>query len=311
MTPQIQRNCRIVLLALTLSTFSGYTSEVTIDRTADRFAVPGDMVSIGEHRLHLNCNGEGSPIVIFESGLGGSSLDWVKVQPQVAAFTRACSYDRAGYGWSEPGPRPRDSARISMELESLLVNANEPAPYVFVGHSFGGFSVRLYSHNNPEQVAALVLLDSSHEDQFQRFDEAGVGSTAPRHGSFVIHNALHIPDGLPEEVAHVAKLFAVKRSSMTAFRSELEHLRHSAEQIASASTLPDIPVVVISHRISETAGSSSDAERAKIWMEMQSDLARRSARGKHIISATDEHYIQLSEPQLVVDLIRDLIERSR
>lgn len=311
MTPQIQWNCRIAVLALTLSTLSAQSSDSTVDRTAERFAAPGSFVSVGRHRLHLNCNGEGSPTVIFESGLGGSSLDWVRVQPQVAAFTRACSYDRAGYGWSEPGPRPRDSARISMELELLLVNANVPAPYVLVGHSFGGFNVRLYSHNNPGQVAALVLVDSSHEDQFQRFDEAGVGSTAPRHGSFVLHNALHIPDGLPEEVAHVAKLFAVKRSSMTAFRSELEHLRHSAEQLRSASTLPDIPVVVISHRISESAASSSDAERAKIWMEMQSDLARRSARGKHIISATDEHYIQLSDPQLIVDSIRDVIESSR
>jgi pimeloyl-ACP methyl ester carboxylesterase len=304
------RYCRFVVLAVTLSAIGAHAGEADVDRSAERFAAPGSLVSIGRHRLHLNCSGEGSPTVVFDSGLGGSSLDWIRVQPEVAGFTRACSYDRAGYGWSEPGPRPRDSSRISLELESLLGNAGVPGPFVLVGHSFGGFNVRLYSHNNPDQVAGLILVDSSHEDQFRRFDEAGVGSTAPRHGSFVLRNALSIPDGLPEEVAHVAKLFAVKRSSMTAFRSELEHLRRSAEQLRSASELPDIPVVVISHRIEYSTASASDAQRERIWMELQSELARRNSRGRHVISATKDHYIQLSQPDLIVDSIRDLVNLS-
>jgi pimeloyl-ACP methyl ester carboxylesterase len=302
---------RFATFALVLATISTHTSDATIDRTGARFAAPGSFIWVGRHRLHLNCSGEGSPTVIFDSGLGGSSLDWVRVQSRVASFTRACSYDRAGYGWSDPGPRPRDSANISSELESLLGNASVPAPYVLVGHSFGGFNVRLYSHNHPEQVAGLVLVDSSHEDQFRRFEEAGVGSTAPRHGTFIIRNGLQIPDGLPNDVAHIAQLFAIRRSSMMAFRSELRHLRRSAEQIRSASWLPDIPIVVISHRVDGTITSTTEAKRAEIWMDMQSDLARRALRGKHVISATDDHYIQLSEPQLIVDSIRDVIERSR
>ena len=185
-----------------------------------------------------------------------------------------------------------------------------PAPYVLVGHSFGGFNVRLYSRNNPEQVAGLVLVDSSHEDQFRRFEEAGVGSIAPRHGTFILRNALQVPDALPGDVAHVAQLLAVRRSSMTASRSELLHLRRSAKQLRNASPLPDIPVIVISHRIDETVASEIEAKRAKIWMDMQSDLARRALHGKHVISATDDHYIQLSQPQLIVDSIRNVIERS-
>lgn len=98
---------------------------------------------------------------------------------------------------------------------------------------------------------------------------------------------------------------------MMAFRSELRHLRRSAEQIRSASWLPDIPIVVISHRVDGTITSTTEAKRAEIWMDMQSDLARRALRGKHVISATDDHYIQLSQPQLIVDSIRDVIERSR
>lgn len=310
MNVQMQGPSAFTVFALVLATVGAQTSDSRIDWTGARFTAPGSFVWVGKHRLHLNCSGEGSPTVIFDSGLGGSSLDWVRVQPQVASFTRACSYDRAGYGWSDPGPRPRDSARISTELESLLGNASVPTPYVLVGHSFGGFNVRLFSHNNPEQVTGLVLVDSSHEDQFRRFEEAGVGSTAPRHGTFILRNGLQIPDGLPEDVAHVVQLFAIRRSSMTAFHSELRHLRRSAEQLRNASSLPDIPVVVISHRIDETVAATTETRRARIWMDMQADLARRAPHGKHVISATGDHYVHLNQPQLVVDSIRDVIERS-
>ncbi len=305
-----QRAIRFATLALVLATVGTQTSDATIDNSAARPIAPGTFIWVGSHRLHLNCVGRGSPTVIFDSGLGGSSLDWVRVQPLVASFTRACSYDRAGYGWSDPGPPPRDSANISSELKSLLGNASVPAPYVLVGHSFGGFNVRLYSHNNPEQVAGLVLVDSSHEDQFRRFEEAGVGSTAPRNHSFVVHDVFQLPSALPEEVVPVVQLFAATRRSRLTFRNELEHLRSSARQLRIAE-LPNTPVVVISHRIDGTTASSSEAKRAEIWMDMQSDLAHRAARGKHVISATDDHYIQLSQPQLIVDSIRDVIERSR
>lgn len=306
----MQSVSRFATLTLVLATVCTQISDATIDDSSTRPVAPGTFIWVGNHRLHLNCIGEGSPTVIFDSGLGGSSLDWVRVQPQVASFSRACSYDRAGYGWSDAGPQPRDSARISRELEILLGNASVPAPYLLVGHSFGGFNVRLYSHNNPQQVAGLVLVDPSHEDQFRRFEEADVGSTAPRHGSFIVGNAFQVPDALPEEVVPVAQSFAITRSNMAAFRSELLHLRSSAKQLRNTS-LPDIPVVVISHRIDEAAASAIEAKREKIWMDMQSDLARRALRGKHVVSAMDDHYVHLSQPQLVVDSIRDVIERSR
>ncbi len=305
-----QHAIRFATFALVLAMVATQTSDATIDSSAARPVAPGKFIRVGNHRLHLNCVGRGSPTVIFDSGLGGSSLDWIRVQPQVASFTRACSYDRAGYGWSDAGPLPRDSAQISRELAALLDNAGVPAPYLLVGHSFGGFNVRLFSHNNPHQVAGLVLLDSSHEDQFRRFEEAGVGSIAPRRSTFIVGNAYQVPDAMPEEVVPVALSFAITRSSMLAFRSELTHLRSSAKQLRNSSTLPDVPVIVISHRIADTATSDTEAKRAEIWMEMQSDIARRALHGKHVIAATDNHYIHLSQPQLVVESIRDVIERS-
>ncbi|MDH3265485.1 MAG: alpha/beta hydrolase [Gammaproteobacteria bacterium] len=305
----MRRVSQIAVLVLVLASVGTQQSDATIDSSVAPPAAPGTYIWVGQHRLHLNCIGEGLPTVIFDSGLGGSSLDWARVQPEVAAFTRACSYDRAGYGWSDTGPLPRDSKNISRELEILLDNGAVRAPYLLVGHSFGGLNVRLFTHNNPQKVAGLVLVDSSHEDQFRRFEEAGVKSSAPRGNSFYVGNAFQVPDALPDEVVSVAKSFAGSRSSMVAFLSELRHLRDSARQLRNAPQLPDVPVVVISHRIDELSGPDARATRDRIWMDMQSELASRAAQGRHVIAATEDHYIHLSQPQLVIESIRDVMER--
>jgi pimeloyl-ACP methyl ester carboxylesterase len=137
---------------------------------------PGQFVDVGAHRLHLWCVGSGSPTVVFESGLGGGAFDWGYVQPSVARFRRACTYDRAGYGYSEPGPRPRTSRQIVSELFTLLDRAGIAGPVVLVGHSFGGYNVRLFAAEYPSKVVGLVLVDASHEDQGRRYAEAGVPS---------------------------------------------------------------------------------------------------------------------------------------
>ena len=137
-------------------------------------AAPGEMVRVGQHRLHLLCMGEGEPTVVLESGLGGNSLDWVRVQPIIAEHNRVCTYDRAGYGWSELGPLPRTSERIADELHILLKRARIPGPYILVGHSFGGYSVRLFATHYANETAGLVLVDAAHEDQFSRFKQYGI-----------------------------------------------------------------------------------------------------------------------------------------
>ena len=126
-------------------------------------------MNIGGYRLHINCTGTGSPTVILDAGLGGTSLDWSKIQPEVARFTRVCSYDRAGYGWSESGAGPRTSQQIVQELHLLLVHAQVNGPYLLVGHSVGGLNMRLYAYRYPGEVAGMVLLDSTNEHQFAQF----------------------------------------------------------------------------------------------------------------------------------------------
>jgi pimeloyl-ACP methyl ester carboxylesterase len=126
---------------------------------------PGHLVDIGGYRLHLWCSGDGAPAVILDTGLGGSSADWGFVQPDVARFTRVCSYDRAGMGYSDPGPSPRTARRIASELAELLIRSGINGPAVLVGASIAGFDVRVLASDHPERVAGLVLVDASHEDQ--------------------------------------------------------------------------------------------------------------------------------------------------
>ena len=132
---------------------------------------PGILTNVGEHKLHLFCVGDGRPTVVFDTGLGLSLQTWRRVQPQIGELTRACSYDRAGYGWSDAGPEPRTSARIVSELSMLLENADVSSPYILVGHSFGGLNVRLFASTFPECVAGLVLVDGSHEGQLEVLPE--------------------------------------------------------------------------------------------------------------------------------------------
>jgi pimeloyl-ACP methyl ester carboxylesterase len=133
---------------------------------------PGELVDVGGHSLHINCVGEGSPTVILEAGSGATSVDWANIQPEVANTTRVCAYDRAGSGWSEPGPEPGDPQQIAGELHTLLGNAGIDGPYVLVGHSFGGLYVLMYDDLYPNEVEGMVLVDSSHPEQSTRTAES-------------------------------------------------------------------------------------------------------------------------------------------
>lgn len=273
------------------------------------FPAPGTRIWIGKHSLHLNCQGRGSPAVVFDSGLGGTSLDWALVQPEVAGFTRACTYDRAGYGWSGRGPRPRSSARIVSELNSLLGYGGVAPPYILVGHSFGGLNVRLFAHSHPHKTAGLVLVDSSHEEQFDRFEDANISTVVPRSDRFFIANYYRIPDGLPSELRPIAQAFAVSPRAVESLYSELRHMRVSAAQVRAARSLPDVPIVVVSRGGELTAGDARPIDR--LWLELQTDLASRTTHGRLVVAQTGDHYIQLRKPEVVVEAIREVVSAAR
>lgn len=126
---------------------------------------PGKLVNLEGHRLHVNCTGKGGPTVVVENGLGDFSFDWILVQSRVSRFSRICTYDRAGYAWSDPGPKPRTFAQLNLELRDALTKLDERGPYVLVGHSYGGAVVRNFAVTYPRDVAGMVLVDAAYEGQ--------------------------------------------------------------------------------------------------------------------------------------------------
>ena len=167
-------------LLLGLIIFLLVRESIARNRYRAEYPPPGQMVSLGTHDIHLYCVGSGSPTVVFESDLDQyGSLSWNSVQGEIGKSTRACSYDRAGILWSEPGPLPRDGEMIANELEAVLDAAGEDGPYVLVGHAFGGAYVRIFAGQNPDDVCGMVLVESSHPEMLTRFEEFGVVPEIP------------------------------------------------------------------------------------------------------------------------------------
>ena len=279
----------------------------------DAQSPPGTLVDVGPHKLHIHCTGRGSPTVILESGLGGTTLDWVKVQPEASSFTRVCSYDRAGYGWSESGPRPRHAARIAWELDRLLTFGRVPPPYVLVGHSFGGLAIRLFAARKGHgAVAGLVLVDATHEQQFQRMEAAGVQTpVAPTGRTFVISNHWLVPSALPEALKPLAQRLALARKAIRTLYSELGSMRYSALQAGAIRQRPDVPVIVLARGRRQEPDSGHAAQLDGTWLELQRDLARSMKNGSFHVVHDSGHYIHLDRPERVIGAIRSLVDGNR
>lgn len=152
-----------ILAALSGAAYQSIESRAEAHRSPEA----GRPLDIGGYLPKINCTGNGSPTVILEAGLGNVSIEWSRVQPEIAKFARVCSYDRAGYGSGDAGPMPRTSLQIAKELHTLLQMLGKPPPYLLVGHSFGGYNVRVFNGNYPDEVTGIVLVDSTQEDQYE------------------------------------------------------------------------------------------------------------------------------------------------
>jgi pimeloyl-ACP methyl ester carboxylesterase len=286
-------------------------ASATAQSVVDEPPAPGTYIWVGSHRLHLNCKGAGSPTAVFDSGLGGSSLDWTLVQAEVATFTRACTYDRAGYAWSDPGPLPRDSANIVHDLEQVLGYGSVAAPYVLVGHSLGGLIVQHFARRHPKRTAGMVLIDATHDDQFRRLEAVVIGSASRRYRRLMMRGSYYVPEGLPEDVRQLAETFRTRAQSIIAARSELSYLRRSDRPAATSGRMPDVPLVVISHRPILPATSTRASELEEMWMALQRDLVALTPRSQHLIATTNDHYVHIQEPGMVIDAVRGVVEQHR
>jgi pimeloyl-ACP methyl ester carboxylesterase len=282
------------------------------------YLMPGERVDVGGYKMHIDCMGQGTPVVVLDSGLGDSYVSWRKVQPQIAQFTRVCSYDRAGAGYSDSSPRPRTSEVFAEELHTLLHNAGIPGPFVLVGHSLGGFNVRLFARLYPNEVAGMVLVDSSHPGQKKRFPPAlnDMDATWLREQEFF---EFAMPFGIPRLLGFCGNDVEVRAADCN-FHSaresvaELKSISESATQTAAAASLGDLPLAVLSGDPNlPEPDLPEDLEKpaSDAWQEMQEELARLSTRSTHVIAKNSGHYIQLDRPDLVIESVRNVVNQAR
>jgi pimeloyl-ACP methyl ester carboxylesterase len=265
--------------------------------------------------------------VVFESGGDGPGLEWAPVQTEVAKFTQACWYDRAGIGWSDPGPFPRTSAAIANDLHELLKRAGVPPPYVLAGASIGGIDARVYHGLYPNEVAGMVLIDSAHEDESLRAPKFYLGRTAPRFLWHPLHLAfrtaafiglVRLTQTSPSQGKKPSQM--TRDEIITALRQQPKSvannistgivLSESYAQARSAGGIGDSPLIVL------TAGQPYDfrdpelnrqaVAYQQVWIhEMQANLARLSTRGRQIVVENSNH--GNIPPDVVITAIRDVV----
>ncbi len=299
--------------------FAGFLYE-NISETRDRRSnpMPGELVEVAGKKMHIDCIGEGSPAVVLDSGLGDSYVSWLKVQPQIAKFVRVCSYDRAGLGYSDSSSQTRTSKVIAQELHALLQAAKIAPPYILVGHSMGGFDVRLYASLYRDQVGGMVLVDASHPDQETRFplEVKNMEGTWLREAEFLEYT---MPFGIPRLLG-LCESDPVQRAAECNFHSarenvaELKAVSESAAQTATTPSLGDMPLAVLSHD-PEKASSEFPPDLAKpineAWEKMQEEMAHLSTRGTQTIVKNSSHYIQIDQPDAVIDAVHSVVEQAR
>ncbi len=277
---------------------------------------PGQIMDVGGHRLHIWCTGAGDSTVILDTGLGGTAFDWGHVQPEVAKFTRVCSYDRAGIGYSDSGPHPRTSQQIVDELAALLDAGGIKTPVVLVGASIGGWNVRLFASQMPQRTAGLVLVDARHEDQGERMAAAG----EPENPPWIVHIAapvahlgiarlLEIAPGMPvdfyaPEVRKYVQATRFRSSALVTAANELQNARVSAAQVRATRRELAIPVVVVS-------AAQRSSHTAEVLAALQRDQAVLSKQSCHMIADRSGHAIAFGQPETVVEAIRAAVEAAR
>jgi pimeloyl-ACP methyl ester carboxylesterase len=286
----------VIIFVLAATGIIYQTAATETDRK--NFPAPGNLIDVGGFKMHIYCMGEGSPTVVLEALSGGFSSFWGWVQPEVAKQVRVCAYDRAGLGWSEADPQPESLQRTAQNLHTLLKNAGITGPYVMVGHSIGGLYVREYAAMYPQEVAGMVLLDSSHPDQFARYPEMfrkdptltympliqgfvrfGIGHAlfAIGGGKKVSRNSL---GGLLPLRQHneVASIFLTQEY----WRNQKVHLLVENEifqQAHDLGSLRDLPLAVITRGI----------DVPQNWSDMQDELAALSTNSIHLTVENSTH----------------------
>jgi pimeloyl-ACP methyl ester carboxylesterase len=323
---------RLILIAMIVGSASlavaATYNAVALLRFHEFSRPPGQIYLVNGHRMRMNCTGAGSPTLVLDSGLGSDALTWGAVQPLLDKTTRVCSYDRAGFGWSDPVPGPRDADRIAAELHQLLAQANITGPLVLMGHSIAGMYIRDYAAHYPESVAGLVFVDSSTPLQDENPAIQAAGETGlPRLASVLVMRSVAIV-GLPRLVGTCARPipgFSGQAGQLLAedlchprFASverEFESFNASGQQTAHTGPFGSLPVLIFSQDPAKALTQKHpprelvDLENA--WGQMQESLKLLSTRSRRIVAKGSSHAVQVDRPELLGKEVSLFIEQIR
>ncbi|MCH8845265.1 MAG: alpha/beta hydrolase [Proteobacteria bacterium] len=299
-----------IILALLLLSFLAIPRVAWSDRVS--FKPPGKLIDVNGRKMHIYCIGNKSPTIILDSGTGGFSLEWKDIQHSLSQYVRVCAYDRAGYGWSDMGPLPRTTKRITHELHTLLQNAGIHGPYIMVGHSFGGFTAQYFARYFNHEIAGIVLIDSSHEEQVYRLPENGKDvvrrSLHQDRSNMVTRSVLH--EHFPKEVAAVAQQLMTRWTALLTWREEMANYALSSRELRDVHDRPilEIPIVVLTRGKRVWPNTPYGDAMETVWKELQDELSSLNGNSTHIIAENSGHVIHLDEPELVVDAIHDVLD---
>jgi pimeloyl-ACP methyl ester carboxylesterase len=282
----------LVIAAVLAGTSYQAVMEARDDR---RFPPPGKLIDVDGHRMHLHCQGHGSPTVIVEQGVGAQSLGSAPLNEQLSSITTVCAYDRPGMGYSDPIDHPTSAAEIAVNLQKLLRNAGVTEDIVLVGWSVGGMYAREYYRQFPEHVKGMVLVERWL---------APIGWT--RLTGEVPERFAESP--LPVPIRDRLVAINLKSHLPGTMVREGKGMRVDLEANRAPPTLGDIPLIVISEGKPNIPFMQ---ERIETWYALQDELARLSARGKHIVATQSAHAIHRTEPELIVESVRQVVHAAR
>ena len=264
------------------------------------------LINLGSHRLEAYIEGEGDPTVVIDAGLGEGIANWRAVQESIATVTRVVTYNRAGYGGSDPGPLPRACGREVEELKALLDSASIAGPYVLVGHSLGALNAAVFASKYPDRIAGMVLLDPPPLSFIRREVYPGLLATADEMtGKWQAQADSGATSSDPRTRAEATFLRMIASEHREMFGGESE------KEISEISTFGDIPLIVIASGKPNPAFGDVAEEFQEYWVDQSRAICRKSSSGMFVLAEKSSHQLHVDAPDLVDDIILSVVHQIR